>query len=90
MPELGDISYLRRRSCGLPKLLSVLSCNHLDEATLLNRPEGGWPHIISTAWKYVDKIDNVFALLHHIPYTRPAPNDNGVQDFAKGRLANFT
>lgn len=52
-----------------------LTSMYLDEAKVLEPPEGGWPNIPVDGWPNFNKTDEVMALLRELPYI-----DLGSQD----------
>lgn len=81
MPSVSDISYSRERTiAAIRDYYRFLVSMYLDEADMLEPPEGGWPFIPPNGWTNFDKTDEdeVIALLRELPYLRAGAETNGV------------
>jgi hypothetical protein len=71
MPTITDISYSREATVAAVRdYYRFLVSMYLDESSMQEPPEGGWPSIPLNGWRNFDKTDEVVALLRELAYLR--------------------
>jgi hypothetical protein len=69
MPPLVEVSYNQATTVAAVRSYLVFLTNlYLDEADVLEPPEGGWPTITAEVFRALNKTDTVISLLRHLPY----------------------
>lgn len=91
MPSLDEVSYSRDETvAAIRDYYQFLVKMFLDEASVIEPPEGGWPEITADALRGMGKTDTVIELLRRLPYIAfPSDGDSPIQGGPHAAFADW-
>jgi hypothetical protein len=76
MPSIENVAYSQAETItAVRDYYHFLVKMYMDEANIVEPPDGGWPNITTESMKRINKTDEVIQLLRHLPYIELAAHD---------------